>query len=98
MGKLRGISLVLVIGAATLTIRAILDSEFRNSTLLYLIVPFAVSIALHLFLRVPEGERSVGRAYLKHMRDATVVMLATSALLFEGFICVLFFMPYIMRS
>lgn len=93
MTKIRGFSLLFVIGAATLTIRAILDSEFRNSTLLYLLVPFAVSIGIHLLVPRPEGEVSITRGYLRHLRDATIVMLATSALLFEGFICVLFFMP-----
>lgn len=95
MGRIRGFYLLFVIGAAALTIRAILDSSFRNSTLLYLLVPFAVSIALHLL--VPrwdvEEHRGVGRRLSNHLRDATIVMLATSALLFEGFLCVLFFMP-----
>jgi hypothetical protein len=88
--------LLFVIGAATLTIRAILDSSFRNSTLLYLLVPFAVSIAIHLLRRRPdptEDHRSVTRQYGKHLLDSTIVMLATSAFLFEGFVCVLFFMP-----
>ncbi|MEO1303964.1 MAG: hypothetical protein AAFV37_03235 [Pseudomonadota bacterium] len=31
--------------------------------------------------------------YLAHLRDATIIMLATSVVLFEGFICVLMFMP-----
>jgi hypothetical protein len=90
---LKGFNLLFVIGAATLTIRAILDSDFRNSTLLYLIVPFAVSIALQKL--VPRRDEAVlGRlSYGNHLRDATIVFLASSALLFEGFICVLFFMP-----
>lgn len=93
MEKLRGFSLLFVIGAAALTIRAILDSQFRNSTLLYLIVPFAVSIGIHLLVPRPQGKVSVTRGYLRHLRDATIVMLATSAILFEGFLCVLLFMP-----
>jgi hypothetical protein len=88
-----GFNILFVIGAASLTIRAILDSGFRNSTLLYLIVPFAVSIALQKL--VPRrDEKALGRlSYGNHLRDATIVFLASSALLFEGFICVLFFMP-----
>ncbi len=97
MHRIRGFYLMFVIGGATLTIRTILDSNFRNSTLLYLLVPFAVSIALHLLIpKLKQDDDvfvSVGRRYIEHMRDATIVMLATSALLFEGFICVLFFMP-----
>jgi hypothetical protein len=94
--KLGGFNLIFVIGFATLTIRAILDSQFRNSTLLYLLVPFAVSLALGLTRRPPEpGEEEVrvGIRYGRHLRDATAVMLASSAFLFEGFLCVLFFMP-----
>jgi hypothetical protein len=95
--KLGGFNLIFIIGAAALTIRAILDSEFRNSTLLYLIVPFAVSIAIQKLVPRAEpddpgyGARSHGLG--NHLRDATIVFLASSALLFEGFICVLFFMP-----
>ena len=96
MHRIRGFYLLFVIGAATLTTRAILDSEFRNSTLLYLLVPFAVSIALHLSRPPPldeEEELSAARRFGRHIRDATIVMLASSAFLFEGFLCVLFFMP-----
>jgi hypothetical protein len=90
--RLSGYYVFFIIGAATLTARAVLDSAFRNSTLLYLLIPFGISIALHLAIPVVEGE-SPARRYGRHLRDATIVMLASSALLFEGFLCVLFFMP-----
>jgi hypothetical protein len=92
LGRLRGYYIFFGIGVATLTIRAILDSDFRNSTLLYLLVPFGVSILLHELTPVREGE-SVRGGLGRHLRDATIIMLGSSALLFEGFICVLFFMP-----
>ena len=92
MRRLSGYYVFFIIGAATLTARAVLDSAFRNSTLLYLLIPFGISIALHLAIPVVEGE-SPARRYGRHLRDATIVMLASSALLFEGFLCVLFFMP-----
>jgi hypothetical protein len=92
MGRFGGYNFLFLIGASTLTIRAILDSSFRNSTLLYLLVPFAISIAIQKL--VPRSEGIHWGARLRdHLRDATIVFLATSALLFEGFICVLFFMP-----
>lgn len=94
LGRLRGFYIFFAIGVATLTIRAILDSDFRNSTLLYLLVPFGVSILLHELTPPREGEDlRVGRRLGRHLRDSTIVMLGSSALLFEGFICVLFFMP-----
>ncbi|HEU0097335.1 MAG TPA: hypothetical protein VFQ67_01040 [Allosphingosinicella sp.] len=85
--------------AATLTTRAVLDSSFRNSTLLYLLIPFGISILLTLTVPPVEGD-SPAQRYGRHMRIATIVMLGSSALLFEGFLCVLFFMPiyYIMVS
>ncbi|MEO9463518.1 MAG: hypothetical protein ABJ242_12380 [Marinomonas sp.] len=35
--------LLLIIGVATLTLRALLDSEFATTTLVYIAVPFAIS-------------------------------------------------------
>ena len=84
--------LVFVIGFGTLTVRALLDSRFANSALLYVAIPFIVSFLLFQFTDKPE-KSSIARRYLSHFRDATIVMLATSAFLFEGFLCVLFFMP-----
>ncbi len=92
MRKLSGYYVFFIVCAATLTTRAVLDSSFRNSTLLYLLIPFAISVALHLAIPIVEGQSPVQR-YGRHMRAATIVMLASSALLFEGFLCVLFFMP-----
>jgi len=90
--KLSGFYVFFVLGAATLTVRAILDSSFRNSTLLYILVPFVISIALHLGIPVSEGDRPVQR-YGRHLLYATIIFLGSSAILFEGFLCVLFFMP-----
>jgi hypothetical protein len=83
---------LLIIGVATLTIRTLLDSSFGQGTLLYLLVPFAISLALAFFTRSSE-DRSVGYRYVNHLRISTIVFLATSVVLFEGFICVLMFMP-----
>jgi hypothetical protein len=92
MPRLGGYYIFFIIGAATLTARAVLDSSFRNSTLLYILIPFGISIALHLAIPVYEGDRVRDR-FARHFRAATIVMLGSSALLFEGFLCVLFFMP-----
>lgn len=92
MSRLKGFNLLFAIGAAALVIRALLDSQFRNSALLYLLVPFALSILLHKTTRRSDGQ-STTRRYVNHLRDGTIVMLATSALLFEGFLCILMFMP-----
>lgn len=84
--------LVFLVGIGTLSVRALLDSSFANSALLYVATPFLISFLLFQFVPKPESTGSL-RRYLAHLRDATIIMLATSAFLFEGFICVLFFMP-----
>ena len=86
------VPLLFVIAASAATIRLLLDSNFGQGTLLYVAVPFALSIALYYM--VPTIERSgVWWRYFNHIRLATVVFLATSLLLMEGFICMLMFMP-----
>ena len=72
--------------------------QSRNSTLLYLAVPFGISVLLSQLTSRSERP-SLGWRYLDHLRDATIVLLATSAFLYEGFVCVLMFMPiYVPRA
>lgn len=92
MRRFKGFYLLFAIGVAALTIRALLDSDFRNSALLYLLVPFGLSLLLYHTTVRTDGATTRKR-YLNHLRDGTIVMLATSAILFEGFLCVLMFMP-----
>lgn len=84
--------MLVILAGAVLVVRAILDSEFRGSALLYVSVPFGVSVALHA-LAPHARETGWGRRYWNHLRDATIVFLGVSVLLMEGFICVLFFLP-----
>jgi hypothetical protein len=98
--------LLFLTGCATLLVRSLLNSDFRGSGLLYLGVPFLIAIALHQFMPRPprverEAELSEGyagrsgnmRYGLVMLRDGTIIMLATSAILFEGFLCVMMFLP-----
>ena len=85
----RGIYLLFLVGAASLTIRALLDSRFANSALLYVAIPFVISFLLYHFTRRPDRKPNLGA----HLLYATIIMLGSSAILFEGFICVLFFYP-----
>ncbi|WGI21677.1 hypothetical protein [Amylibacter sp. IMCC11727] len=86
------IRILFIVAIAAVVIRVILDGRFATSALLYLAVPFAVSVLIHQFIP-HEPETTRPRQLFNHLRDATVVMLATSFILFEGFICVLMFMP-----
>ena len=86
------IIILLLIGVMSLTVRTILDSQFAHSTLLYLAVPFLISIAIG-YLTHPSTRQGYLWHYLNHLRISTIVFLASAAFLFEGFICVLVFMP-----
>jgi hypothetical protein len=102
----RWLYLLFLTGCATLLVRTLLDSDFRGSGLLYLGVPFLIAIAMHQFVpRPPRADDAVDlvvpRAHqtgsMRHglvmLRDGTIIMLATSAILFEGFLCVAMFLP-----
>lgn len=86
------IRFLLIIGFFFLVTRTILDSSFKHSALLYVLIPYCVAIVIYLFMPQPQG-RYRWQRFARHMFSAIIVMLATSALLFEGFICVLMFMP-----
>ena len=83
---------LLIVGFFFLVTRLILDSRFAHTSLLYCLVPYCVAIVIYLFLPQPQG-RYRWQRFGRHMFSAIIVMLATSTLLFEGFLCVLMFMP-----
>lgn len=83
---------LLIIGLFTLIIRVILDSRIGQSAVLYVLVPYLVSVVLYVFVPQPKGRTRWVR-FSRHLLAALIVMLSTSVLLFEGFICVLMFLP-----
>ena len=83
----RWVYIVFIIGVASLAIRQLYDRNFIDNAFLYVAIPFIISFLLFHFAR--KGNRGFGG----HVLDATIIMLASSAFLFEGFICVLFFYP-----
>lgn len=86
------IRFLLIIGFFFLVTRTLLDSSFKHSALLYILVPYCVAVVIYIFMPQPQG-RYRWQRFARHMFSAIIVMLATSALLFEGFLCVLMFMP-----
>lgn len=84
--------LMFIVGAAALTMKAMLESRYADSVVVYLAIPFVISVLIHEFTE-PRSDDTVGGHVLRHVRSALIVMLASSALLMEGFICVLFMIP-----
>jgi hypothetical protein len=88
----RWLIVVLLICAASLLIRGLLDSRFGSGTMLYIAIPYGLSIAL-FGLTQQSGKESAKMRFWNHIRLSTIIFLASSAILFEGFLCVLMFMP-----
>lgn len=88
----RNVLILLIIGTASLIIRALVSYEFDQSALLYVGVPFLVAVALLWVIKKP-SQPSLTRYYLYLVGWSLVVMLGTSIILFEGFVCVVMFMP-----
>lgn len=93
------IYVLFIVGAVLLLARAMSSIAVENSALFYVGLPFLISFALFHLVPRAEGDAVIA-SYPRHLRDATIIMLATSGILQEGFLCVLFFMPiyYIILS
>jgi len=72
--------------------RLALDSRFATTSFFYCLVPYLIGVILYVFIPQPVGwtkTKRIGR----HLLATVIVMLASSALLFEGFICVIMAAP-----
>ncbi len=86
------LAVLLVAGIASLTIRLLIAYDVDHSALLYMAVPYTVAVLITLLRPYREHDKWWQR-YISHSVTALVVFLASSVVLFEGFICILFFMP-----
>jgi len=83
----------LAIGAASLLIRLLINYNFHTSGLLYIGVPYLVALAIFWFSDPRKIESVWWASYWNYFRLGLIIMLGSSIVLFEGFICVLMFMP-----
>jgi len=88
----RNILLLVIIGVVSLLIRLLMEYNFDRSALLYVGIPFLIAITL-LFIERPEPPHNWKRRYVNIIILSLVIMLGSSIILFEGFVCVLMFMP-----
>jgi len=76
----------------SLLIRALIHYDFERSALLYVGIPFVIAIAL-LFIERPKQASNWKRRYINLVLLSLIIMLGSSVVLFEGFVCVVMFMP-----
>ena len=88
----RRVSILLVIGVVSILIRLLFSYNFHTSALLYVGIPFVVAILLIYVVDKPK--KTTAPAKLAYFCIwSLIVMLGSSIVLFEGFICVVMFMP-----
>ena len=89
--------LILLIAAASLLARILLESSLGTTSLLYVGVPFVVTLLLAISSR--SNNPRWQSKYWNGFRTTFLVLFACSIVLYEGFICVLMFLPiYLMVS
>lgn len=87
------IFILMIIALASISIRLLMSYQFSHSALLYVGVPFFIALALIGSIKKPKTKLGLIGFYGYISLWSLVIMLATSVILFEGFVCVLMFMP-----
>lgn len=88
----KNVLLLLIIGVVSILIRLLMQYNFDRSALLYVGIPFLIAISL-LFIKRPEPPHNWKRRYVNIIIMSLVIMLGSSIILFEGFVCIVMFMP-----
>jgi hypothetical protein len=86
------VAVLVLIAVASIVIRLLFRYDFSHSALLYVAIPFLISLAIAAY-RPPKSAEKWWHYYRDHTYAALIVFLGSSIVLFEGFVCVLFFMP-----
>jgi len=90
--KSRLILIFCMIAVASLVVRGLLEYDFHQTALLYVGVPFVISLFL-ILARSSSDSANWKQRYLNGLIDAFIIMLGSSVVLFEGFLCVAMFIP-----
>ena len=92
--ELQSISLIIfcIVVIVSIAMNLILRSNISGSAILYVGIPTVVAGLLLLTGNKPEGQ-SLGKQFIRIVKYSLIIMLASSAILFEGFLCVVMFMP-----
>ena len=90
--RMTTIAYLLMIGVTSLTIHILFVGGLGHSGLLFMLIPYSVSLLIALVQPNDEAKTMFGK-YLRHMTTAILVFLATSVVLREGFVCVILFFP-----
>jgi len=83
---------LLLIGIVVLPMQLLMATKLYHSALLYVLIPYVISVLITLFRPKSNATSLLGR-YVSHILTAATILLSTSLLIGEGFICIIFFAP-----
>ncbi len=86
------IKTILLIGLSVLAIRLLIWTDSFHTGLLYIALPFALSLGLYYFTPVTEGT-SWKQRFWNNLRTSLIIMFSVSLILMEGYVCLVMFMP-----
>jgi len=81
-----------IIGLLALWFKYLTHKGIYNSAMLYVLVPYVVSVLITLF-RTAKAPKGLFSEFFSHVLTAITILFSTSILVGEGFICILFFAP-----
>lgn len=88
----KALFVILLTAFCVFSIRVLVATDTFHSGLLYLAIPFALSMAIYYFTPITDGSSWKGR-FWNNLRYNLIVLFAVSIVLMEGYICVVMFMP-----
>ena len=86
------LKIIALIGISVFAIRFLIWTDSFHTGLLYIALPFALSLILYYFTPVTEGI-SWKQRFWNNLRSSLIIMFSVSIILMEGYVCVVMFMP-----
>ena len=80
------------VGIAVLALRLLIATDRFNSALLYVGLPFGLSLALYYLTPETDGATWLKR-FWNNLRLTLIVLFGSSLILMEGYLCVILFLP-----
>lgn len=84
--------MIVFIAIGVALFRILAGYHINNTALLYVGIPFGMSLALYFFTPRLKGT-TWKRRFWNNVRTTMIIMLASSVILMEGYVCVLMFLP-----
>lgn len=90
--RVNWLAILLLIGIGSVAVHLLVRHDLDSSALLYVGLPYLGALAI-VIVRPAKSRERWWHAYRDFSLTSLIVLLASSVVLFEGFVCVLLFLP-----